>query len=166
MKNWTMTIAVMVAVWATAMTAATQNGRAPSRSGPLKGHVVSASGALVVGGPATNPGHPVAGARVHLIPVTAIDTTSRITASAIYAAPYPAEAFDEPLEDTIRLRGDGFPQATTNAQGDFEIANVPDGKFFVHVTPGSNDTEHLPGGDQSRASVPSEQLRGRSLTIK
>jgi hypothetical protein len=166
MKNWTKTIACMVAVWATAMTAATQNGRAPTRSGPLKGHVVSASGALVVGGPATNPGHPVAGARVHLIPVTAIDTTSRITASAIYAAPYPAEAFDEPLEDTIRLRGDGFPQATTNAQGDFEIANVPDGKFFVHVTPGSNDTEHLPGGDQSRASVPSEQLRGRSLTIK
>ncbi len=166
MKNWTKTIAVMVAVWATAMTAATQNGRAPSRSGSLKGHVVSASGALTVGGPATNLGHAVAGARVHLIPVAAIDTTSRITASAIYAPPYPAEAFDEPLEDTIRLRGDGFPQATTDARGDFEIANVPDGKFFVHVTPGSNDTEHLPGGDVSRASVPAEQLRGRSLTIK
>ena len=166
MKNWTKTIAVMVAVWATAMTAATQNGRVASRGGPLKGHVISASGALFVGGPATNPGHAVAGARVHLIPVTAIDTTSRITASAIYAPPYPAEAFDEPLEDTIRLRGDGFPQATTNAQGDFEVANVPDGKFFVHVTPGPDDTEHLPGGDLSRASVPAEQLRGRSLTIK
>jgi hypothetical protein len=166
MRSWTKTIAVMVAVWATAMTAATQNGRVPSRSGALKGHVVSASGALVVGGPATNPGHPVAGARVHLIPVAAVDTTSRITASAIYAAPYPAEAFDEPLEDTIRLRGDGFPQATTDARGDFEIATVPAGKFFVHVTPGPNDTEHLPGGDSSRASVSAEQLRGRTLTIK
>ena len=166
MKNWTKTIAVMVAVWATAMTAATQNGRVASRGGPLKGHVVSASGALVVGGPATNPGHAVAGARVHLIPVTAIDTTSRITASAIYAPPYPAEAFDEPLEDTIRLRGDGFPQAMTDARGDFEIANVPDGRFFVHVTPDPSDAEHLPGGDSSRASVPAEQLRGRSLTIK
>ena len=166
MRNWTKTIAVMVVVWATAMTAATQNAQVPSRRGPLKGHVVSASGALVVGGPATNPGHAVVGARVHLIPVAAIDTTSRITASAIYAAPYPAEAFDEPLEDTIRLRGDEFPQATTDARGDFEIANVPDGKFFVHVTPGPSDTEHLPGGDLSRASLPAEQLRGRSLTIK
>jgi hypothetical protein len=166
MRNWTKTCAVMVVVWATAITAATQNGRVPSRSGPLKGHVVSASGALSVGGPATNPGHPVAGARVHLVPVTAIDTSSRITASAIYAPPYPAEAFDEPLEDTIRLRGAGFPQATTDARGDFEIANVPDGKFFVHVTPGPDDTEHLPGGDASRASVGAEQLRGRSLTIE
>ncbi len=165
MRNWTKTIAVMVAVWATAMMASTQNGQAPRRIGPLKGHVVSASGALSVGGAPTNPGHPVAGARVHLIPVAAIDTTSRMTASAIYAAPYPAEAFDEPLEDTIRLRGDRFPQATTNAQGDFEVAQVPDGRFFVHVTPGPNDTEHLPGGDVSRASVPAEQLRGRSLTI-
>ncbi len=43
---------------------------------------------------------------------------------------------------------------------------MPDGRFFVHVTPGPNDTEHLPGGDSSRASVPAEQLRGRSLTIK
>jgi hypothetical protein len=167
MRNWTKAaIAVMVAVWATAMTAATQNGRVPSRSTSLKGRVISAAGARFVGGPATNLGHAVAGARVHLIPAAAIDTTSRITASAIYAPPYPAEAFDEPLEDTIRRRGDGFPQATTDARGDFEITNVPDGKFFVHVTPAPNDTEHLPGGGASRASIPAEQLRGRTLTIE
>ena len=150
MATWTKAMAVMVAVWATAMTAATQNGPASRSGGPLKGRVVSASGATVVGGPSTDSGHPVAGARVHLIPVTAIDTTSRMTASSIYAAPFPAEAFDEPLEDTIRLRGDGFPQATTDAQGNFSIAHVPDGKFFVHVTPGQADAEHLPGGSLSR----------------
>src|SRR5262245_61157037 len=124
MRTWTKTIAVMVAVWATATTVATQNGRAPRTGGALRGRVVSASGAMTVGGPATNPGHPVAGARIHLVPITAIDTTSRITASAIYAPPFPAEAYDEPLEDTIRLRGDGFPQATTDAQGNFAIAQV------------------------------------------
>ena len=80
--------------------------------------------------------------------------------------PYPAEAYDEPLEDAIRLRGTAFPQSTTDAQGHFVIANVPDGKFFVHLTPAPKDTEHLPGGDQSRRSYSAEQLRGQSMTIK
>ena len=75
-----------------------------------------------------------------------------ITASGIYAPPFPAEAYDEPLEDAIRLRGKTFPQATTNADGNFVIDDVPDGKFFVHVTPAAGDREHLPGGDQSRQS--------------
>ena len=153
MRIWTRGIAVMAAVWLTAATVATQNGRTGRQSsGVLKGGVVSA-------------GHPVVGAKVQLVPVVAIDTTSRLTASAIYAPPYPAEAFDEPLEDAIRLRGDAFPRATTDAEGHFAIANVPDGRFFVHVTPAPTDTEHLPGGDVSRASVPADQLRGRSLTI-
>ena len=130
------------------------------------GQVVSASGAASVGGAATNPGHPVAGATVHLVPITAIDITTPMTASAIYAPPYPAEAYDEPLEDAIRLRGTAFPQSTTDSQGHFVIANVPDGKFFVHLTPAPTDTEHLPGGDQSRRSYSAEQLRGQSMTIK
>jgi hypothetical protein len=151
MRVWTTGIAVMVVVWLTAATVATQGGRPPQQAGALRGRVVSAT--------------PVAGATVHLVPVTAIDTTSRLTASAIYAAPYPAEAFDEPLEDTIRRRGAAFPQATTDVAGNFVITNVPDGKFFVHVTPAPADAEHLPGGDASRASVPADRLRGRTLTI-
>ena len=130
------------------------------------GRVISASGAIVVGGAATNAGHPVTGATVHLVPVTAMDLTSRMTASSIYAPPYRAEAYDEPLEDAIRLRGTEFPQATTDARGSFVVANVPDGKFFIHVTPGPQDTEHLPGGDQSRRSYTADQLRGQSVTIK
>jgi hypothetical protein len=108
----------------------------------------------------------VAGATVHLVPVTAIDVTSRMTASAIYAPPFPAEAYDEPLEDAIRARGKQFPQATTDARGSFIVANVPDGRYFVHVTPAPNDSEHLPGGDRSRQSYPAAQLRGQSMTIK
>jgi len=140
-----------------------------SQSGPnssFRGQVVSGTGAMVVGGPADNPGHPVTGAVVYLIPVTAIDTTSRMTASAIYAAPFPAEAFDEPLEDAIRLHGKTFPQSTTDARGNFVIASVPTGKFFIHVTPDPKDTEHLPGGDKSRESVSAEHLRGRTMTIR
>jgi hypothetical protein len=111
------------------------------------------------------PGSPVAGATVQLVPVSAIDVSTRMTASSIYAAPFPAEAYDEPLEDAIRLRGKEFPQSVTDARGNFSIPNIPDGKFFVHVTPASTDKQHLPGGDQSRKSLLADQLRGRSMTI-
>jgi len=170
MRSWTKALLMLVAVWAVGVTAATQNsratGQAARQAGQFGGQVVSAAGALSVGGPAANPGHPVAAATVYLVPVTAIDTTTRITASAIYAPPYPAEDVDEPLEDTIRLRGGGFPHATTDAQGNFVVAAVPDGKYFVHVTPAPTDAEHLPGGDVSRRSYPAEELRGQSMTIK
>jgi hypothetical protein len=95
-----------------------------------------------------------------------MDLATKITASAIYAAPFTAEAHDEPIEDAIRSRGKEFPQATTDAQGNFVIGNVPNGKFFVHVTPNPRDAEHLPGGDQSRQGYLTAQLRGRSMTIE
>ncbi|MET0168533.1 MAG: cytochrome c3 family protein [Vicinamibacterales bacterium] len=139
--------------------------QAAIQASQFTGRVLSASSAAVAGA-ATNPGHAVTGATIHLVPTTALDVTSRMTASAIYAAPYPAEAYDEPLEDAIRSRGGTFPRATTDAQGNFVVANVPDGRFFIHVTPGANDTEHLPGGDQSRRSYSAEELRGRAMTIK
>ena len=139
--------------------------QAAIQASQFTGRVLSASSAVAGAAAAANPGHPVPGATIYLVPVTAMDVTSRMTASAIYAAPYPAEAYDEPLEDAIRLRGTAFPQATTDARGAFTISNVPDGRFFVHVTPGANDAEHLPGGEQSRRSYSAEELRGRSMTI-
>lgn len=166
MTRWTIALGVVAVAWLAVATVATQGRRPTQAGGAFTGQVVSATGAMFVGGPATNAGHPVAGATVHLVPASAIDVTTPITASAIYAAPYPAEAVDEPLEDAIRLRGGTFPNATTDAQGRFAIANVPDGKFFVHVTPGAQDTEHLPGGDQSRRSLTAQELRRQPMTIK
>jgi hypothetical protein len=161
-----LTVTLVAEVILHAMPAASRADQVISNTRQFAGQVLSASGALVVGGQGVNPGHPVAGARVHLVPVTAIDVTTRMTASAIYASPYPAEAYDEPLEDAIRLRGAAFPQSTTDARGNFAIPNVPDGRFFIHVTAAPNDSEHLPGGDQSRRSYSAEELRGRSMTIK
>jgi Doubled CXXCH motif (Paired_CXXCH_1) len=147
-------------------TAAQGQGDSPaSGTGSFGGRIVSAARAPVAGGAAAATGEPVAGATIQLVPVTAIDITTPMTASAIYAPPYPAEAYDEPLEDAIRRQGTGFPQSVSDTQGNFIIPNVPDGKFFVHVTPGPKDAEHLPGGDQSRRSHSAEQLRGRSMTI-
>ena len=107
---------------ARANVASSQADRTTTQTRPFTGQVLSASGALVVGGAPANPGHPVAGATIHLVPITAIDVTTPMTASAIYAPPYPAEAYDEPLEDAIRLQGATFPQSTTDAQGNFVIA--------------------------------------------
>lgn len=143
-----------------------QNAQPTGQSNQFTGLVLSASGSPAVGGAAASPGYPVAGAVVHLVPVELMDLSTRMTASAIYASPYPAEAYDEPLEDAIRLRGGEFPQSTTDAQGRFAVANLPDGNFFIHVSPGPGDTQHLPGGDQSRRSFAADQLRGRSMTIK
>lgn len=117
-------------------------------------------------GQVTSASSPVAGATVYLVPTKAMDVTSKLTASSIYAAPFPAEQFDEPLEDAIRLHGAGFPQAKTDARGNYSIATIPDGKYFVHVTTNSGDTQHLPGGDQSRRSYTAELLRGRTMNIK
>ncbi|MDP6651763.1 MAG: hypothetical protein QGF90_06600, partial [Gammaproteobacteria bacterium] len=134
--------------------------------GIFTGRVLSASGASVVGGEDIVAGHPVTAATVYLVPTVAIDISTQMTASAIYAAPYPAEAYDEPLEDSIRLRGTEFPQGTTDAQGNFSIDNIPDGNFFVHVTPALEDSEHLPGGDKSRQAYSLEQLSHEAMTIE
>jgi hypothetical protein len=129
----------------------------------FSGKVLSAAG---VGGDAFNSGHPVVGATVYLVPTTAMDLSTKMTASAIYAAPYPAEVYDEPLEDAIRLKGKEFPQAMTDAEGNFRIEAMPDGNFFVHVTPATDDTEHLPGGDHSRNAYSAQQLSSEAMNIE
>jgi hypothetical protein len=131
----------------------------------FRGRVVSETGDRDTRARDKDAGRPVVGATVHLVPVTAMDMTSRITASAIYQPPFAAEAYDEPLEDAIRLRGQAFPRAKTDGEGRFVIEEVPDGQFFVHVTPDPKDGEHLPGGDLSRRSYSAAQLRDRSVTI-
>jgi hypothetical protein len=131
------------------------------RAAPVQSRQGNAFGGQVAGA-----GAPVIGATVYLVPTAAVDTTSRMTASSIYLAPFTAESYDEPLEDAIRAHGQDFPRSVTDGRGNFSIGSIPDGKFFIHVTPGTNDTEHLPGGDQSRRSLTAEQLRGRTMTIR
>src|SRR5262245_31130163 len=56
---------VLAALMVRAMAANQAGGSGPP--GSFTGQVVSASGALVVGGAASNPGHPVVGATLHLV---------------------------------------------------------------------------------------------------
>jgi hypothetical protein len=150
---------IPIAILVLQVTAAGQPNRTARAGQAISGQVVSPSVGST-GGP-----RPVAGATVHLVPVTAVDVTSRITASAIYTPPFVAEAFDEPLEDAIRRLGAAFPQAKTDERGRFQIANAPEGRYFIHATPSPNDTAHLPGGDLSRRAQTADQLRGQSVTV-
>lgn len=110
-------------------------------------------------------GVPVTGAKVYLVPTTAINMEP-IKADDINYPPYRAESYDEPLEDAIRERWNEFPSAITNTEGKFTIHEVPNGKFFIYVIPAEKDTEHLPGGDRSRTSYLAKSLRDQSVIIR
>lgn len=99
-------------------------------------------------------GNLVAGATVYLVPNDAINTDP-ITASDIRDGS--AEDRDEPLEDAVANAGTTFTSAVTNASGAFEIATVPDGRFYVYVEPAG--TEYIPGGSWCRDSVDASGLR-------
>jgi len=107
---------------------------------------------------------PVPNATVHLVPTSAIDG-SAITGHSVAEPPFSASAFDEPLEDVIALNSDALCSGRTDQAGRFEISHVPEGRFYVHVTPSLEDEQHLPGGDKSRVSLTAAELRGTFLPI-
>ena len=108
---------------------------------------------------------PVAGATVVLIVTDTIDMTP-IKATDVYAEPFVADAYDEPLEDALRRHRAMFKQATTTDSGRFQIFDVPDGKYFIYVDLDKGDDAHLPGGDRSRIAHTADDLRGMSMKIR
>jgi hypothetical protein len=165
-STWPATVVAGMVVWGAAVTVTTQSGRPTALDRAFRGEVLSAVLSTGRTSGAIADGRPVVGATVHLVPATAIDTSTPITASSIYAAPFPAESVDEPLEDAIRRAGGSFPKAVTDQRGRFIIDAVPAGSFFVHVTPAATDTSHLPGGDLSRRSFAAAELRGQRRAIR
>lgn len=96
----------------------------------------------------------VVGARVYLIPTSAVNTTP-ITAQGVLDGT--TEAFDEPLEDAVANAGDTFKSATTDGNGDYtiEVDTTEAADYYFFVQPSASDTMHLPGGDKSRVAMSS-----------
>ena len=97
---------------------------------------------------------PVARARVYFIDTTLINTTSPMTAAGILNGS--TEGYDEPLEDIIAnaALAKTIPQASTNLRGKFKVSGLKTNlMYYVFVKPGTQDTEHLPGGDLSRLAL-------------
>lgn len=102
---------------------------------------------------------PVAAATVYLIPaadVAALGKSSPIDRKT-------NSPNDEPMEDTLAPNRDKYKRGTTDRKGNFSIAQVDDGRYFVYVEP--SDREHLPGGDLSNKSMAAAELAKSPLRI-
>ncbi len=71
---------------------------------------------------------------------------------------------DEPLEDNLAANGKRYLKAKSGPKGKFAIAKVPRGKFFLYVEPA--DSRYLPGGDQSRKALSTQELTAAAVTVK
>ncbi len=70
---------------------------------------------------------------------------------------------DEPLEDNLAANIDKYKKASTDKKGNFTIAGVPGGKFFIYVAPA--DKAYLPGGDKSNKAVSAAAFKGKTVKI-
>ena len=71
---------------------------------------------------------------------------------------------DEPLEDNLAANRARYLKAKSGASGEFNVAAVPAGKYFLYVEPA--DATYLPGGDKSRISLTNTELGAAPVTIK
>jgi len=104
----------------------------------------------------------IVGATVYLVPATDVDQTPFDAQDVLDGV---SEAYDEPLEDAIRLNGAGYLQAVTGANGKALITGLVEGKYFFFAMPAATDTEHLPGGSLSRVSQDWTEFRGTTVEV-
>jgi len=71
---------------------------------------------------------------------------------------------DEPLEDNLAANSKRYLKAKSGKGGKFSIAKVPNSKFFLYVEPA--DARYLPGGDQSRKALSTQELTAAAVTVK
>lgn len=107
-------------------------------------------------------GAAVVGATVYLVPADDVDGTPITGAEILNGA---AENRDEPLEDQARLFGANYTKAVTDANGRAEMTDIADGMYFFYVEPALNDTEHIPGGKESRVARSAVSFLGTTSTI-
>jgi hypothetical protein len=115
----------------------------------------------VVGFVRDTAGDPDTGAKVYLVPTTDIPTAALALTSITVER---ASTVDEPLEDTIKAKGAGYTQATTDANGVYRIATVASGSYFIVAVP--TDAGRLPGGNLCRTSLLQSEIVGKQLDIK
>lgn len=112
----------------------------------LKGQVADASGQAI------------AKASVYLIPASDIEAMAKTKIEIKRDSKN-----DEPLEDNLSANKDKYTKALTDAKGNFTIAKIPDGKYFLYAEP--SDKNYLPGGDKSNKSMDASELRGKTIKI-
>jgi len=104
-------------------------------------------------------GQKVANATVWLIPAADVATMAKTPIEIKRDAKN-----DEPLEDNLAANRERYLKAKSGATGEFNVAAVPGGKYFLYVEPA--DSSYLPGGDKSRKSLSNTELAAAPVTIK
>jgi predicted CXXCH cytochrome family protein len=104
---------------------------------------------------------------VYLVPAADVEELSQ-TRIDIFLSPEATEALeiDEPIEDLLDSKGDGYEQAEVDTNGVYRFESLPEGEYFVVWVPASGDSEHLPGGSSSTVSFSADSLIGMQLDIR
>ncbi|HEY3321075.1 MAG TPA: hypothetical protein VGP72_11465 [Planctomycetota bacterium] len=125
-----------------------------------KGKTMSLKGIVTDG-----QGRPIVGAKVYFVDSSMINTTPITGATVINGS---AEAFDEPIEDILSNAtvAKTLPQAITDKNGKYGVKSLnASATFFPFVVPDAKDTDHLPGGDVSRAAISPKAVGKGGLNI-
>ncbi|MFZ5996831.1 MAG: cytochrome c3 family protein [Nitrospirota bacterium] len=115
-------------------------------AGTLKGTVQDGSGQAIQK------------ATVYLIPAADVKAMAKRVPEIRRDSP-----IDEPHEDLLARNRDDYRKATTDKKGNFTIAKIEDGKYFIYVEP--SDDEHLPGGNISDKAMATSEFAGKPIKI-
>lgn len=113
----------------------------------------------VVGRITNATGQPVNTGLVVFVPAADVAALPSITIAA-------DSTNDEPLEDLIGQKGAGYLQAKVDATGNYVLATLPEGKYFITFVPDAADKAHLPGGSVCRKAMATASLIGKRVDIK
>jgi doubled CXXCH motif protein len=101
---------------------------------------------------------PVSGAAVYLVPATDVEKLAKSPVDRKRNS-----ANDEPMDDNLAANRDKYKKGTTDAKGNFSVAQVATGKYFVYAEP--SDPEHLPGGSLANTAMTTAELAKTPLKI-
>ena len=109
---------------------------------------------------------PVPSGTVYLVPAVDVEALSQ-TPINLFASPEETAMLDndEPIEDLIDARSDGYQRASVDENGEYRFETLPEGSHFVVWFPAADDTRHLPGGNNTRVAFSAESLIGMQMNI-
>ena len=110
---------------------------------------------------------PVGSGTVYLVPADDVETLSETPIDLFLSPEATAELLvDEPIEDLLDTNGETYEQAPVDGSGVYRFETLPEGRHFVVWVPASDDSSHLPGGDNCRVSFSTDSLIGMQMNIR
>ena len=145
-RSWSARIAILYFVALTFVVYGVEGAEKKSGGNVVRGTVQDVSGQMIEK------------ATVYLIPAGDVAALAKTSLEVRRNSPN-----DEPLEDSLAANIDKYQKASTDKKGNFTIAGIADGKYFIYVAP--SDKTYLPGGDKSNKALSTTELKGKTIKI-